>query len=106
MKQKLLALDLDGTAVKDDYSMSLSSIKAIKKAQDNGHIVAYVSGRRDVDMLTLGNEKWYVDYQILNNGGKIIRCKDKKIVKNETIDEETSIKLINYALDNKYQLHM
>lgn len=61
MKQKLLALDLDGTAVKDDYSMSLSSIKAIKKAQDNGHIVAYVSGRRDVDMLTLGNEKWYVD---------------------------------------------
>lgn len=106
MKQKLLALDLDGTAVKDDYSMSLSSIKAIKKAQDNGHIVAYVSGRRDVDMLTLGNEKWYVDYQILNNGGKIIRCKDKKIVKNETIDEETSIKLINYALDNKYQLHI
>ena len=48
MKQKLLALDLDGTAVKDDYSMSLSSIKAIKKTQDNGHIVAYVSGRRDV----------------------------------------------------------
>lgn len=32
MKQKLLALDLDGTAVKDDYSMSLSSIKAIKKS--------------------------------------------------------------------------
>ena len=49
MKQKSLALDLDGTAVKDDYSMSLSSIKAIKKTQDNGHIVAYVSGRRCIN---------------------------------------------------------
>ena len=106
MKQKLLALDLDGTAVNDDYSMSLSSINAIKKAQECGHIVAYVSGRRDVDMLTLGDEKWCVDYQILNNGGKIIRCKDKKIIMNQTIDEETSKKLITFALDNNFQLHV
>ena len=106
MAKKLLAMDLDGTAVKDDYSMSLSSIKAIKKAQDNGHVVAYVSGRRDVDMLTLGDEKWYVDYQILNNGGKIIRCKDKKLIINEVIDEKTSIDLINYALNNNLQLHI
>ena len=106
MAKKLLAMDLDGTAVKDDYSMSLSSIEAIKKAQDNGHVVAYVSGRRDVDMLTLGDEKWCVDYQILNNGGKIIRCKDKKIIINEVIDEKTSIDLINYALNNNLQLHI
>lgn len=106
MAKKLLAMDLDGTAVKDDYSMSLSSIEAIKKAQDNGHVVAYVSGRRDVDMLTLGDEKWYVDYQILNNGGKIIRCKDKKLIINEVIDEKTSIDLINYALNNNLQLHI
>ena len=106
MTKKLLAMDLDGTAVKDDYSMSLSSIEAIKKAQNNGHAVAYVSGRRDVDMLTLGDEKWCVDYQILNNGGKIIRCKDKKIIINEVIDEETSIDLINFALNNNLQLHI
>lgn len=106
MSKKLLAMDLDGTAVKDDYSMSLSSVEAIKKAQDNGHIVAYVSGRRDVDMLTLGDEKWCVDYQILNNGGKIIRCKDKKIIMNQTIDEETSKKLITFALGNNLQLHI
>lgn len=106
MNKKLLAMDLDGTAVKDDYSMSLSSIEAIKKAQENGHIVAYVSGRRDVDMLTLGDEKWCVDYQILNNGGKIIRCKDREIVMNLTIDEETSKKIISYALDNNLQLHI
>lgn len=106
MIKKLLAMDLDGTAVNDDYGMSLSSVEAIKRAQDNGHIVAYVSGRRDVDMLTLGDEKWVVDYQILNNGGKIIRCKDKKVILNQTIDEDTSVKLINYALDNKLQLHI
>lgn len=106
MNKKLLAMDLDGTACKDDYSMSLSSIEAIKKAQDKGHIVAYVSGRRDVDMLTLGDEKWCVDYQILNNGGKIICSKDKKIIMNLTIDKKTSKDLINYALSNDLQLHI
>ena len=106
MKRKLLALDLDGTAVKDDYSMALSSIESINKAKEKGHIVAFVSGRRDVDMLTLGEEKWCVNYHILNNGGKIIRCIDKEVVMNITTDEETSAKLIKFAIDNGLQLHI
>lgn len=106
MNRKLLAFDLDGTAVNDDYSMSLLSVEAIKKAQDAGHVVAYVSGRRDVDMLTLGDEKWCVNYQILNNGGKIIRCDNKEIVMNQTIDKKTSESLITFALNNDFQLHV
>lgn len=106
MRKKLLALDLDGTAVKDDYSMALSSIESINLAKEKGHVVAFVSGRRDVDMLTLGNEKWCVNYHILNNGGKIIRCNNKEIVSNITIDEKTSEKLITFAIDNNLQLHI
>jgi len=99
-------MDLDGTAVKDDYSMRESSVLAIKKAQEYGHVIAFISGRRDVDMLTLGDEQWCVDYHILNNGGKIIRCKDHKIMMNQTIDQESSKKLIEYCLDKDYQLHI
>ena len=53
MSRKLLAMDLDGTAVKDDYSMDQSTIDAIRKAQAYGHVTAFVSGRRDVDMLSI-----------------------------------------------------
>lgn len=106
MSKKLLAMDLDGTAVKDDYSMNESSILAIQKAQQNGHVVCFISGRRDVDMLTLGKEQWCVDYHILNNGGKIVRCKDHKVMMNNTIDADSSKKLIEYCLKNDYQLHV
>ena len=104
MNRKLLAMDLDGTAVADDYSMSSSSIEAIAKAQKAGHVIAFVSGRRDVDMLTLGEEQWSVDYHILNNGGKIIRCKDRKIIFNQIIDVKTCEKIIKHCLKNDLQL--
>lgn len=106
MKRKLLAMDLDGTAVADDYSLSPSAIAAIGEARRHGLRTAFVSGRRDVDMLTLGEEQWCVDYHILNNGGKIIRCEDRKILRNDCIDRETSVRLIRYALENDLQLHI
>lgn len=78
MGKKLLALDIDGTSVCDDYSMGEKSKRAIQLAQKKGCIVAFVSGRREMDMLTLKEDQWITDYQILNTGGKIIRCADKK----------------------------
>ena len=105
-RRKLLAMDLDGTAVKDDYSMCQSSVSAILKAQEHGHIVCFVTGRRDVDMLSLGEEQYCLDYHILNNGGKIVRCKDREVIVNKTIDNMASKELIEYALDNKLQIHI
>ena len=99
-------MDLDGTAVKDDYSMCQSSILAIQKAQKHGHVVCFVTGRRDVDMLSLGEEQYCVDYHILNNGGKIVHCKDKKVIVNKTIDNNASRQLIEYALNNNLQIHI
>ena len=41
MTRKLLAMDLDGTAVKDDYSMEESTIDAIRRAQAFGHVISF-----------------------------------------------------------------
>ena len=106
MTRKLLAMDLDGTAVKDDYSMEESTIDAIRTAQASGHVIAFVSGRRDVDMLSINEQQWAVDYHILNNGGKIIRCKDKTVIRNEYISKEVCKKMIRFALDQGLQLHI
>ena len=76
MRRKLLAMDIDGTAVRDDSSLGEKSKEAIKLAQQEGHKIVFVSGRRDSDMGSLKDEQWLVDYQILNTGGKILRCKN------------------------------
>ena len=46
------------------------SKEAIKLAQQEGHKIVFVSGRRDSDMMSLKDEQWLVDYQILNTRGK------------------------------------
>lgn len=106
MERKLLALDLDGTAVCDDYSLGKLSREAIELAEKEGHVVAFVSGRRDIDMLTMGNDRWCADYLILNNGGKIIRCRDRAVLRNDLIDAEACRKLIEYSLSKNLQLQV
>lgn len=106
MGRKLLALDVDGTAVKDDYSMGLKSRKAIEKARKAGHIVAFVTGRRDIDMLTLKEDQWCVDYHILNTGGKITRCEDKKVLYNHLIPPTVCQKLISHCMNQDLQLQI
>lgn len=106
MGRKLLAMDLDGTAVCDDYSMGELTKKALEEAGALGHILAFVTGRRDIDMLTMGEDQWRVDYQILNTGGKILRCSDKAVLYNELIAPDVCKKLICHCLERKLQLQI
>ena len=45
MKKKILFLDMDGTALRDDKSMALENIRAINEVLDAGHLVAVNTGR-------------------------------------------------------------
>lgn len=106
MRRKLLALDLDGTAVCDDYSLGERSRRAILQAREKGHIIAFVSGRRDIDMQTMGEDQWCVDYHILNTGGKIIRCRDRAVLYNDLIPPGVCRRLIVYCLEQGLQLQI
>lgn len=107
MNRKLLAMDLDGTTVRDDYRVGRPSLEAIERAREAEHIIAFVSGRRDIDMLTMNKEEvGCADYLILNNGGKIIRLEDQVVLENELIDTESCRKLIEYCLERDLQLHI
>lgn len=106
MSRKLLALDLDGTAVCDDYSMGEETKKAIAYARSLGHILVFVTGRRDVDMLTMGRDQWCVDYHLLNTGGKIFRCCDKVVLYNELIEPKVCKRLINHCFQQGLQLQI
>lgn len=106
MGRKLLALDLDGTAVCDDYTLGKRSKMAIEEARRQGHVVAFVTGRRDIDMLTMGDDQWCVEYQILNTGGKILRCDDRKVFYNDLIPPKACKSLILHCFEHDLQLQI
>lgn len=106
MGRKLLVMDVDGTAVCDDYSLGFKSRKAIEEARNAGHIIVFVTGRREFDMLTMKEDQWCADYHILNTGGKIMRCEDKKVLYNDLIPPEVCRKLITHCLDQELQLQI
>lgn len=106
MGKKLLAMDLDGTAVCDDYSMGAASKQALLDAREAGHVTAFVTGRRDVDMLSMGEDQWCVDYQILNTGGKILRCADRQVLRNTLIPPAACRRLIEYCMAADLQLQV
>ncbi len=45
MDKHLIALDLDGTLLKDDKTISDKTKKVISKAKEQGHVVMIATGR-------------------------------------------------------------
>ena len=102
----LLALDLDGTAVNRQGKLGEKTKAALLDARSRGHLVVFATGRRDIDMFSFWEESIYADYLLLNNGGKLMRAKDKKVLFNHVIDPESAKTLIEACLENNWQLHV
>lgn len=103
---RLLALDLDGTAVNRQGHLGEETKVALLAARSRGHLVVFATGRRDIDMFSFWPESKYADYLLLNNGGKLIRTADNAVLFNDTIDAETAKTLISHCLSRNWQLHV
>ena len=79
---------------------------ALAAARKAGHVVAYVTGRRDVDMYNIRQDIPCADYMVLNNGGKVVRTSDGAVLHNVLISPKSCRRLIEYALENNLQLHI
>lgn len=103
---KLLAMDLDGTAVNRQGHLGEKTKAALTRARSLGHRVVFATGRRDIDMFSFWPESAFADYLLLNNGGKLIRTSDKAVLFNETIPPEAARTLILHCLEAHWQLHV
>lgn len=106
MKPCLLALDLDGTACNDQSRLGEKTKQALLAARSRGHVVVFASGRRDIDMVSMGDSHRCADYLVLNNGGKLIRTSDGAVLFNELIDAGAACSLITHCLEHNYLLHV
>lgn len=99
-------MDLDGTTVDARGRLSDKNKQAFKEAKAAGHLICFVSGRRDSDMVSIIDECGDVDYLILNNGGKLICNQTHRVLENDMMDPVDTAVLIAFCLENKYQIHV
>ena len=102
----LLALDLDYTACDRTRHLSQRTRQALTAARAAGHTICFATGRRDIDRYPFWGESTYADYLLLNNGGKLLRAADRKVLFNQCIDPAASKVLIEHCLAHGYQLHV
>ena len=103
---KILAMDLDGTAIQDNGFFGSRTLRALKAAQDYGYYICFVSGRREVDMYKIKDYVHYSDFQILNTGGKIINSKTKEVILNHCPSYNNYKKLVDFCINHQCTLHI
>lgn len=78
---KLIALDLDGTLLRNDKTVSENNIEMIKKAREKGVKVVLCTGR------PIDGVKWLIDLLDLKNEDDYTVCYNGAIVKNNTSED-------------------
>lgn len=76
---KLVALDMDGTLLKEDKTISKENLEAIKKARENGVKVVLATGRP-----TKGIEKYLKQLDLLNDDDYAVACNGAVIQNTKT----------------------
>lgn len=86
---KLIAIDLDGTLVKEDQTVSQENISALRQAHQQGIQIVICTGRpikssqAVIDQLNL---KGAEDYVITFNGGQILRAANNEVIYESGLD--------------------
>ncbi|AZV56146.1 Cof-type HAD-IIB family hydrolase [Clostridium sp. AWRP] len=100
MNYKIIAMDMDGTLLNDDKSISKYNEEMIYKAMKSGVKVVISSGRLPV---TLG---FYIDTVFKNQpviccNGAIVLDENKNIIKSNLLDKEAILKVIDILREKK-----
>ncbi|WP_242143077.1 MULTISPECIES: HAD family hydrolase [unclassified Bacillus cereus group] len=102
---KLIAIDLDGTLLSKNKMISKENAEAIRKCQEEEHVVAICTGRSIVDIERLLQEVNLQCPIIAENGAVIY--KDKTMLKRYAIQNEHALEIIEYLEEQGmyYQLY-
>ena len=106
MTTKLLALDLDGTLLRDDLTISSRNKEAIKKVRAKGVEVVIATGRPNSAAVKYIKELELDSYLITYNGALIKDIKKDKIIKHSPVELEISYEILDYVKANDLYLNI
>lgn len=81
MKYKLVAIDLDGTLLKNDHRLSPRSMDIIKRLDGIGIKIILCSGRSEITMMSY-YEKLDIQTPIISENGACITCQKETLYSN------------------------
>lgn len=76
--KKLIAIDLDGTLLQDDGSISQKTAKVVAEVLEAGHKIVIATGRHTSSALPIAKQLGLTDAIITFNGALIMNLKNKK----------------------------
>ncbi len=91
MNYKIIFLDLDGTLLNSQKTISPQVLNALNVIRENGAHVVLSSGRADTgmrDVMEMLNMDKQGGYIISYNGGKVIDLNNDKVIFSKTMDKE------------------
>ncbi len=88
MAVKLIGLDLDGTTLRDDHTLSDYNRKAIEDAAERGILVAIATGRVFSALPSAVKDLKAIKYAVTSNGGRITDLGRDKTLFTSFIDAE------------------
>ena len=105
------SIDLDGTLLKDDNTISNETYNTLKKLSNDGYLITISTGRSMIGIPEEIKKMNFIDYFITSNGASCINKNYKHIIKNwiKYNDIKEIIKdsnfLVEYLIDGNWYIH-
>lgn len=106
MKVKLAALDLDGTTLRSDHSLSGANKEALEKAIDTGSEVVVATGRTITSVPEYIKDIKGLRYIITSNGAHIYDNVNKQFIYSQCLDEDAAAAVIETVKDRGFMVEV
>ncbi len=93
----LVAVDLDGTLLNDDFIISERNCRALRALTAQGVIVVLVSGRMHQSILPISNQIGLENPIISYNGGMVKHATTEKVLHHSPIPAKIATELVEYC---------
>ena len=105
IKRWLLCFDMDDTILNDRTRLSEENKQGIRELREKGHIVSFVTGRNNTEILDR-IEFHDLDYLLMNSGGKLYDVPHETFVFTELVPPEVSEEVIKYCKRESLPLYI
>jgi Cof subfamily protein (haloacid dehalogenase superfamily) len=96
----LIALDVDGTLLNDDYLITDGTKQAVRRAAEAGAVIVLCTGRSPVNTLPLMEGLGLEGVMITHNGAVTVHSRNQELLQQRTISQELLAPFIAYSRQN------
>ena len=106
MKYKLLVLDIDGTLVGKDTTVSPENKRALQQAVAKGLTVTLCTGRAPRGAMRVLNQLALDGFHTFFDGALVINPETERVVYTQALENEMLSKAVHWASDHKLELDL